>query len=221
MVSLVRAIFNPTYPNGVQSQSHLAVRDTVVAVALSALALITASACEYESPGLAALLRCTVGGIALVWLFRRAFANRNHYQNYPSSQPVLVYQNNPPPVVLNPLPPPAPRRSYWTGWNWFPTIWHTAPVSRQPSPPPFTAHPQSHTNYSHTVSVPSVPVKPLPTQTGYRSGTTFSQWNGGPPLHTAPVSRNSSFTSVPSFPPVQPTYGGMGPTMHAAPKYRQ
>jgi hypothetical protein len=210
MVSFIRGIFNPAYPNGVQSQRHLAVRDTIVAVALSALALITANACEYQSPGLAALLRCTVGGIALIWLFRRCFGNGSYYRHYPSQPPVVIYQNNPPPTIVNPLPP-TPPRSYWTGWNWFPTILRSAPVSR----PPFAAQPQSHTNYSHASKVPPVPVQPLPPQT-FKSGTSFSQWNG-PPLHAAPVSRHSSFTPVPPFPSVQSTHSGLGPPMHQAP----
>lgn len=73
MASIFSGWFNSTPPvnQPVVHQGSSFFRDTIVATALSAIALVSATAFDRTNPALAALLRCTAGGVGLIWLFKR------------------------------------------------------------------------------------------------------------------------------------------------------
>lgn len=86
------------YQQAHQVKQSLAV-DTIVAIALSALAFIAASVFDRHDPVLAILLRCAPVGIALIWLFNRCLQNNNHsWRQQNGLMSGVVVQSPPSPV---------------------------------------------------------------------------------------------------------------------------
>lgn len=82
-----------------QHRSSSILFDTVVTVALSAIALLSANAVSYSSPDLATFLRCVPFVFTLAWLFKRCFpsssqqghqgASHHHSHTHSSQAPVI------------------------------------------------------------------------------------------------------------------------------------
>ena len=232
MINMIGGWFNPAPQPGQQPGSS-GLGDTIIMVALGAIALVGANACDRDAPGLAVLLRCVPVGLTLIWLFKRCCPAGSFGQGY------VPYHPQPAPIIIQ-QPSPQP---WWQG-NWFGRNLWPAPVHRHqpqfvpqqvpvyvPQPPPhvhppmggFPAvmrapaqqqvpvyvppqpHPQSQTNYSHMQPGPAFPAVQR----------TPAQQTGFPQVYKAPA-QQTGFPQVQRF-PAQP----VGQTMHQAPISRQ
>lgn len=181
MVNFVRGWFNPPSPSsGYQNQGNSLFSDTIISVALSALALVAANMFDRNSPGLAALLRCVPVGITLVWLFKRCCPQGNGY---------MYHHHYPATPVMTPHMPPPSRQHYWN-WNYWlqPNHINPAPVHRYSAPPPphYGPHHQTHNSYSHAHPGTSYShIYPNPTQP-----------TGFPHVQRAPAQTGGGFPAV-------------------------
>lgn len=243
MINMIGGWFNPAPQLGQQPASS-GLSDTIIMVALGALALVGANACDRDAPGLAVLLRCVPVGLTLVWLFKRCCPAGSYGQGY------VPYNPQPAPIIIQ---QPAPQ-PWWQG-NWFGRNLWPAPVHRQqpqfvpqqvpvyvpPQPQPqlqphlggFPAvmrAPAQQTGFPPVQQVPVyVPPQPHPqSQTNYshvqpvpvqKSGFPAvqrapAQQTGFPQVHKAPAQQTG-------FPQVQRVSAQpLGQTMHQAPVSR-
>ena len=225
----------PQYHNQHPGDSSI-LRDTIVGIALSALALIGANAVDRDAPVLATLLRLVPAGMALIWLFRRCqcggLGGFNHYANYHHQNAGYQYHQQyvAPPI---PVPPPAPR---YYNWFWRNPIMHAAPVYRQAPPPPPPPPVYQHHHYQ---AQPFPPVMRAPAQPPPQPMFAAPAFRPQPVPHHVPLpipvplpsrQRGAPHHAAPLFSPVVKApvqHGGFPPVMrapaqpmHAAPPSR-
>lgn len=149
--------------------NYSSISDTIIAAALSALALFTANGFERTNPALATMLRLAAGGIGLMWLFSRCcsdwigaqqpvgraapapvnlgyfnwFGPRRHVVVQPPLMPQPAQQAHLPPVRPAPVSPrgfSAVQRASQPD----PVPLHVAPVSRSMADPVVAPAPVTH-----------------------------------------------------------------------------
>jgi hypothetical protein len=193
MIPFIQSWFQPTVSQGWQGRSYSSHSNTIVALALSALALFTANVFDRTNPGLALILRCIVGGVGLIWLFNRCFptsTKQHHHGHYPAAPAPVVH------VASSPLD---------SGWNWWPgPRWnqmHAAPVYR--------AHKRvQHPTHSSPGNFPTVYRTPAQPDLRYMHQAPLNREGGFPavfrtpaqpdprPMHQAPLNRGEGFPAV-------------------------
>lgn len=217
-------LFAPHAGASVQVNSYV---DNIATIGLGALAFFSAHLVEKTNPGLAAVIRCVVGGAGLVWLFNRCCPGNDSFGVAHHHHHVLS-------VDHNPYVTPVSHHKHYSqpiGWNkpmWqapFSRFFYTQPVSvQQPYQPsyvpvqqPTQHHQQAKTaytanlgaNFPNVVKVdqaaggfPSV-YKATPTSA---SGLNLAPLNRGPNVQ-------SSFLQPPTQPQTAKTTYSMGPNV--------
>ncbi len=192
MVSYIQGWFQPASPQGLQAQRSSFYSDSIVALALGALALFSANAFNRTNPNLATMLRCVAGEIGLIWLFKSCCPTSTQHQGH--------Y-----PVVPGPVIPAAspPAHSQWNWWPWpngnqlhAAPVYGAAPVV-QPIPIPHSPFQQAHINYSHSGLQGGVPQVHPTHSTGF------------PTVHRAPAQPDPRLMNQAPLTrqPVQPVAG--------------
>lgn len=178
----------PQPHSGQQASGYSPFTETVIAVALSALAFFTANAFDRTNPGLATLMRLGGVGVGLIWLFNRCCSSST-----PGTPHVVHHHVPPPPVYVPPQSPPPYSGSFWNRFS-LPTM-HPAPATRAYAPPVAPHYPNVHPTHAPGGGFPSVhraPPQPDPR-----------------PMHQAPSSRHPAFNSDPP-----PPYGHRSQSEH-------
>ncbi len=247
MINFTRWVHSPA-PQGYQQQRSSIVGDTIVTVALSSIALLTAQALERTAPDGALLLRCVAGGLALVWLLKRCLPNGNGYvqqqHGHASSSPVTHHRSwynwfiprplyvapvnryqAPPPYVPTNMPIVQPMSMPPPQGNYFPKVQPYAPPHTKlgsiPSVPPLSP-PKVHPTTLYPQLQPTLypQLQPLQNPPPF-NGTSFPkvQTFSAPPANPFPPV-NPPYVASNPFPQVQRTGTASGPVMYQAPTFR-